>query len=197
MHSVLCIEKCYSIVRPIAHRTFALKPSSTRQIIGGLAVCFLGQVAIFSSLGLSSAVEAKFSQSTTFRTFLVDMTSLAINGFVLYIPLVIEIVTHALMIRQIKMSISTRQRKKLLRAMKTVVFTVSVYYVCNIPGVLTIAWILVGNPPPSVAFASMQFLMTNSFVNIFIYSFSNPRFRGALKRTFGFVPQVVPEIHNG
>ena len=23
MHSVLCIEKCYSIVRPIAHRTFA------------------------------------------------------------------------------------------------------------------------------------------------------------------------------
>ena len=137
----------------------------------------------------------KFSQSTTFCTFLVDMTSLAINGFVLYIPLVIEIVTHALMIRQIKMSILTRQRKKLLRAMKTVVFTVSVYYVCNIPGVLTIAWRLVGNPPPSVAFASMQFLMTNSFVNIFIY-FSNPRFRRALKRTFGFVPQVVPEIHN-
>ena len=130
-------------------------------------------------------------------TFLVDMASFAINGFVLYIPLVIEIVTHALMIRQIKMSISTQQRKKLLRAMKTVVFTVSVYYVCNIPEVLTIAWRLVGNPQPSVAFASIQFLMTYSFVNIFIYSFSNPRFRGALKRMFGFVPQVVPEIHNG
>ena len=196
IHSAICLEKCYSIVKPVEHRAFEAVPDSTRKVTCGVFVAFLLPWTVFFTLSFAGEIRAEFSTTLAFCHFMVAFTATSVIGCLIGVPLVIELVTHAVILHRVKTRIlSSQQRKKIFKAMKTVVLTVGIFYVCNVPSfILSFCEMIMKTEFSDMAlFAVTQVIMANSFMNYFIYFSSVPRFRDAVYTMFRFDPRVHPE----
>ena len=109
----------------------------------------------------------------------VHIVSIYILFFV--IPLTTELVTHALILRQIR-KLDARRKKSTMKAYKTVMLTVGVYYLCTVPLSITLAARAAFiDIPIFIEYAANEALLFNSAVNFWIYLTTLPRFQEHFK----------------
>lgn len=196
IHSVMCIEKCVSVFNPLAHRSFRNNTKISRPVgVGVLISCFALPVLLNVVLLYSMVVRFEFISHAPTCIFAEDTYTMAVEGccFV-FIPMLIQLGTNIpMVIKAMQMRGTTRRRT--VRAMKTVTLTVGVYYVCYIPAVVEILWVLIFHTRPAgiLEFLALQAIMLNSTMSLVIYSYSLPKFSARLKIRPSFSPPETQE----
>ena len=192
LHGAICIEKCVFITRPLQHRLFLQKEYSNRVAYGVIAVCMFFPSGYILALVYSGVLRhADFDALLVVCHFDLNMKFLLTVGNVfLTSSLIVQLVTYALILRQV--SISAIQRKKrIFCAIKTVLRTLGAYYMCIGPAAVFMVWSAASDnaPPPEIKFAAYYILLSNSCMNFFIYLSSMPRFREAFTKMIGYHSQ--------
>ena len=192
LHCAICIEKCVFITRPLQHRLFLQKEYSNRVAYGVIAVCMFFPSGYTFALVYSGVLRhADFDALSVVCLFDFNMKFLLTVGNVfLTSSLIVQLVTYALILRQV--SISAIQRKKrIFCAIKTVLRTLGAYYMCIGPAAVFMVWSAASDnaPPPEFKFAAYYIILSNSCVNFFIYLSSMPRFRESFTKMIGYHSQ--------
>ena len=185
IHCAICIEKCFSILRPISHRMFIKRYPPCRIAISYTLLSTFLILGIMTSAVLTGFVKAVFDTAVATCMIHVDMNFFVIVGSTfIFIPLTIVFVTHMLILNELRKS-NTARRKQIRRATKTVALTVGIYYLCWTPiSVTCIWWVLPSserNPPAIFEFVSPYFILANSTMNFFIYLSSIREFKAKFK----------------
>ena len=184
LHSVICIEKCFSILRPFTHRrllvAYPAKPIAVKfTVVMYIVITFIMVVCVYSGL-----VKAIFSPSVATCVFHVDMQYfISLSILFIIIPMLVEVVTHILILNQVRKS-GTEGRRRITRAVRTVSLTVGIYYICCMP---FFAWDVYGlaypvrQLPAWLGFAAIYISVSNSAMSFFIYIDSLKDFRRQLQ----------------
>ena len=201
LHSLMCIEKCLSIWKPLQHRSFSLNKSAGTVIGGVLGACFFFPIALPLAILYLEQRPIIFSPYLARCSYLADKLLLASAGLLfIVIPLIIELVTHVAMIARIWKLGCMQRKQRIKRAMKVTSFTVGVYYCCWLPTVMySIAGNILGPRVPSwLFFIVNNCLIANSCMSGIIYSLSLKGFRVTLcSRGVNVMPSSVqPSDHS-
>lgn len=178
IHSLMCIEKCASVLKPIEHRIFSFRSCSKPLVIAAAFGCFATPFAFnifFLHHHVIYFIFDPFGPTCTIGSSL--QTMIAIGIAFMYLPLAIQMITHALIIGRL-IRLKGVNRTRALRASKTVFLTVGVYYLCWAPVAAQFVWISGwdGHPPGWFVFTAVQILQMNSGMSLLIYSVSLPHF---------------------
>ena len=125
LHCAICIEKCVFITRPLQHRIFLQKEYSNHVAYGVIAVCmfFPSRLYILALVYYGVLQHADFDPLPVVCLFDLNMKYLQTVGIVfLTSSLVVQIVTNALILRQVLIS-PIQSKKRIFCAMKTVLLT--------------------------------------------------------------------------
>ena len=136
-------------------------------------------VLVLTYLGVLTPI---FDNALGMCFFAIDWQYFASMGlFFCIVPLVIEVITHILILIKMKKS-GIQGRKRITKAIRTVTLTVGAYYMCCGPFFTYVVWMLLtpakSPPPQNVAgFAVMYMAVFNSVINLVIYAHSLKDFR--------------------
>lgn len=187
IHCGICINKCLSILKPLMHRQFVTK-YQPRQIAAIFSVTIIVLIfALMSGVSFTGVINAVFNPVAATCMYFIDLPYLFIVGMsFIFIPLVTALVTHILILIEIRKS-NLRRKKRIKNAMKSTAFIVIVYYVCWLPYLVFVIW-QISFPkvqlPKLFEFVSINLIIGNSCMNLFIYCFCNKDFRESLKDLF-------------
>ena len=182
LHIAICIEKCCMILIPLQHKLFLTRYKSS-VVATTIALIELGVILTLTTvLAFTHNLDSGFKPALAFCAFTANLNYfIAIAMPFVFLPLIAVLVTHALMLKEIKKS-SIQRKTRLLRGVKAVALTVGVYYACWVP--FLVNCILLSIVPPSVfvlpitlRVASVYFVISNSAMNFFIYVYSIRKFR--------------------
>lgn len=181
LHVSLSVEKCLSVTLPLVHRRWSNKKLCKPLIVTMLVLCIVLPVFISSMLLLAKDISIYFEP--TFPLCFVSaerstLGSAVIAGLFGFIPVLIQLITNTMIFHRIR---KTRNiaRYRIIRAVKTLVVTLGLYYVCWAPILLAIMWrkLTATEPPVAYTLIAYQFLMLNSGMSFFIYAFTLPGFK--------------------
>lgn len=184
IHSIMCIEKCLSVISPLRHRNFTKTRISKLVSGASLTACFLFPCLFNIAMIHLDVVQFEFKKCIPSCSLTNDggapSYEVTASVFIL-LPFVIQLVTHAIMFRMMS-RMRAIKRKKIAQAKRTLLLTVIVYYFCWLPTLIQMAWVAVSDadPPDLVTFVSAQLLMANSGVSSVIYMTTLPDFKVAL-----------------
>ena len=198
IHCGICIDKCASIIQPLAHREFVRKFRPYR-----LSTCFSVTVivltfALIFGTSLGGIIKTEFNSVVASCVYDIDLSyCLIVGGFYIFIPLVTALVTHILIINEIRKS-NERRQKRIKRAIKTTALVVGIYYVCYLPYLGCVIFQVVfpqQNMLDILEFLSVQLIILNSSMNFFILLICNKDFSQSLKIILHFKrsSEVNPE----
>ena len=182
IHSVMCIDKCVSVAKPLRYRLFEKSKSSTLAIVLILILCFVLPTLMNVIFFAANLMEFDFEHYMV--TCLVSPESLGfiISGLLFaFIPLTIQFVTHVIMFRTVR-KMRGRTRKNMIRAIRTVGLTVGTYFLCWMPTAVYLIWNILPVRAPAGWFSFMtgEILLANSGMSCVIYAVSLPNFRDGL-----------------
>ena len=191
LHCAICIEKCVFITRPLQHRLFLRKAYSNRIAYGVIAVCMFFPSGYILALVYSGVLQhADFDPLSVVCLFDLNMKFLLTVGIVFLTSSLAQIVTNALILRQVLIS-PIQSKKRIFCAIKTVLLTIGAYYTCIGPASVFMVWGAVSDKAlsPEFKFAAYYILLSNSCLNFFIYLSSMPRFCEAFTKMIGYHSQ--------
>ena len=182
LHSMICIDKCLSIVRSVWHKLFAEKRTTRNFVNIILVTVFVFPLAYFGVLSILNVFQPTSTSRMAGCIFVIDW-SFVLCSFIPFgvMPLTTELVTYALIVRQIR-KLDARRRKSTIKAYKTVTLTVGVYYLSIVPVSITSAVRAASiDIPIFIEYAATQAVCLNSAVNFWIYLTTLPRFQHHFK----------------
>ena len=189
VHTCLSIDRWISVVYPIKYRNFVNSRNSRRFTIAVLVAIHIGQ-------GLQQFLVWYFRQIRYYFDSYVpyciaDLGDKGGAGLIIallmaiVLPCVIELTLNAHIIHKIRQMRSTT-RVRTLKAVKTVLLTLGIYYLCWIPmGVWTV-WDFISphvHPPGWFNFLAVQVVALNSGISGVIYYYTLPNFKETLMST--------------
>ena len=184
IHCGLCLDKCFSIIKPIMHKQLVSKFQPA-----GLAAAYSGTIVaiiflLMTGVTLTGVIKAEFNPVMASCVYAIDLSYCLIVGlFFIFIPLVTALVTHILIILEIRKS-NVRRKKRIKRAIKSTALVVGVYYICWLPYLVCIMFQVFFPKFKTIdifMFVSVQMLILNSSVNFFIYLICYKDFRQSLR----------------
>ena len=182
----LSIDRWISVVHPVKYRNFVNSRNSRRFTIAVLVAIHIGQ-------GLQQFVFWHFQQTSYYFDpyvpyCIADYGDKGGAGLIMallmacVLPCLIELTLNAHIIHKIRRMRSTT-RVRTLKAVKTVLLTLGIYYLCWIPmGVWTV-WDFISphvNPPGWFNFLAVQVVILNSGMSGVIYYCTLPNFKETL-----------------
>lgn len=192
-HCVICTERCLSIIKPVEHRLFLNKHNPYHLASGLVLTTFLAPMAYYVGLTYSGVLIAEFNAEIPtglYRLNLNFFLTCAVPFIIL--PLILELVTHILIMRRVK-TVVTHRRKGIKQTLKTVSLIIGLYYLCNTPAAIYMVWSgLFHDPPAALGFMCYHMACANSFMNFWIYLFTQPSFQEAFKNLLPFLPRKLP-----
>lgn len=194
LHMAMSIEKCIAITNPVAHRSFSMRNDSKAIILSVIAFSFIFPAVYSIALLSSDIIYFVFDPFTVACTIGSSMQILLSVGTVfMFLPLATQLVTHIIMYDRVR-RMRGLNKKRNIRAIKTVVLTVGLYWLCWAPLVIQFVWIASGykDPPGWFVFTCIQMLHLNGGASIIIYSVSLPEFK--LRKAVQRKPTTNPAI---
>lgn len=196
IHCAICIDKCCSVLKPLEHKVFMTRYDPPKIAIGFSIIAFSIILAIIAPSILSGFVKAVFDQSVSSCMLRVDAHFFCVIGTILiFAPLIIVLVTHVVILNKIRKS-STRRRRSIKRAMKTVALTVGIYYLCWTPIIVNITWwalpMFDSEPPLMLEFMCSYLIVANSAMNFFIYVMTIRDFNRQFRAMFHIKLNIQP-----
>ena len=140
LHCVICVERSYSILRPLDHRTLLIKykPKSLAIKLSGVMILIVMTTII--ALSYTNVLTPTFDTSFGMCLYAIDWQYFTSMGVLFCIvPLVIEVVTHLLILMKIKKS-GIQGRKRIVKVIRAVKLTVGAYYACCGPFFIWVIW---------------------------------------------------------
>lgn len=127
IHTLICVEKCFSALYPVKHRNIANTSSCNRLIAGIICLTFLVDAVIFAIALLTGGVELGFQPypSTCSHNY-VNVKHFYIFLFWFIIPTLTQWTAHALVYRKIK-TLRGIRRKSVANARKTIILMIGLY----------------------------------------------------------------------
>ena len=189
VHTCLSIDRWISVVHPVKYRNFVNSRNSRRFTVAVLVAIHIGQ-------GLQQFVCWHFQQISYYFDPYVPycVAEFGDKGgaglimallMAIVLPCLIELTLNAHIILKIKRMRSTT-RARTLKAVKTVLLTLGVYYLCWIPmGVWTV-WDFISphvDPAGWFNFLAVQVVVLNSGISGVIYYYTLPNFKETLMST--------------
>ena len=196
IHCGLCLDKCFSIIKPIMHKRFVSKFKPV-----GLAAAYSGTVVaiillLVSAVTLTGAIKAEFNPVVATCSYALDLPYCVIASFLMFTPLVTALVTHILIVWEIRKS-NVRRKMRIKRAIKTTAFVVGTFYICWVPYLVCVVFQVFFpkfKKSDIFLFVSVVMVILNSSMNFFIYLICNKDFRQSLKMILRLKrPEVNPE----
>ena len=171
IHCGLCIEKCTSIVKPIAHREFSRKSHSRCIIACSMAVCIFVSFLFCFALMIFEVVKFEFVPNIPGGGFKIDRGVICLAAMFIGLPLLIQIITHLLIIVCVFKMNNRKYTGSVIKAMRTIALTLFLYDQCVVIFIVHLIWRLISSkaPPPWLQFISYHCLYTNSAMGFFIY----------------------------
>ena len=187
LHVAICNEKCYSILRPLRHKLFLTQFRSSFVALTITLVELSVILTLMTVLTFTGNLHLHFTPTNTLCTYTINLDYLLVIGMpYVVLPLAVVLVTHTLMLREIKKS-CTHRRRRLLRGLKTVALTVCIYYIiCWVPFLVIVILkasfsLLDAVAPGSPKMVAYYFVLSNSAMNFFIYIHCMKEFREQFK----------------
>ena len=187
IHSAMSIERCISIHMPMRHRSCTLY--AAKQIAASvISLCFLLPVVLDITFYYTGVLRLFFNPYIAHVVFAKAPLFYATRGLLfILLPLAIQLITHIFIIRKI-LTLRSSNRKKIIRAVKTVATTVGLYYLCWSPVIVEAIWSALpyAAPPPKwIAFLIYTVLFSNSGMSFVIYFLHLPKFKTHLVSSSG------------
>ena len=180
LHVAICIEKCYSILWPLRHKLFLTQYRSSFVALKITLVELCVILTLMTVLTFTGNLHSHFIPTIALCAYTINLVYLLAFGT----PYVV-LVTHTLMLREVKKSCTHRWRR-LLRGLKTVALTVCIYYTCWVPFlvfvILKSLFSLLDDVSPKIV--AYCFVLSNSAMNFFIYIHCMNVFREQFKVLF-------------
>ena len=134
LHVAICIEKCYSILRPLRHKLFLTQFRSSFVALTITLVELSVILTLMTVLKFTGNLHLHFIPTNALCTYTINLDYLLVIGMpYVVLTLAVVLVTHTLMLREVKKS-CTHRRRRLLRGLKTVALTVCIYcIICWVP----------------------------------------------------------------
>ena len=184
IHSVMCVDRWYSVVAPVKYRAFKTKRKSKLYVILILCLAFLLPVAV-NVVSLQSKI-VSFYFEPYIPNCVVGPSSdhgrivgLAVStGLFVGIPITIQASTNGYMLYKVS-RLQKINRRHIFKSVKTVLTTVLVFYVCWMPTAIWLLWIMITGHTPNgwYTFVSIQMLVSNSGMSFPIYMCTLNKFR--------------------
>ena len=199
IHCSMCLDRIMRVVKPIKHMIW--KKSSRIRLVAGLVVLCCYVIPIMVSLICRYAFNVDISQFH-FESDIPDCwkrdTSNNYNyGWVmatcLIFALIVQVITAVIVIRAI-MKLKGTNRKRLVKATRTVAVTVGCFYLCWIPSIVWLAWRVDDNlddPPRGFTFFCAMMIALNSGLSFIIYYNMLPKFNETFKSLFGSTTSLI------
>ena len=184
IHCGLCLDKCFSIIKPIMHKQLVSKfqPAGLAAAYSGIIVAII--FLLMTGVTLTGVIKAEFNPVMASCVYAFGLPyCLMIGLFFIFIPLVTALLTHILIICEMRKS-NVRRKKRIKRAIKTTALVVGIYYVCWLPYLVFIMFQLFFPKYKMMAifgYVSTGMLILNSGMNFFIYLICNKEFRQSLR----------------
>ena len=184
IHSAMSLERCISVLKPIEHMKFVRSGYSGLVTIG-IIVCCIALPSIYSLILLfCGAMKYEFFPPLGYCKFGDDFVTLISVGIgYMAIPMIIEMLTHVLILNRMRKLIGA-DKAKLLKAVRTIGVTLGCYYLCWTPMSLVMMWDMMepnGTPELLRLFAT-DLVFWNSFASLPIYLSCMERFRNEFLR---------------
>ena len=186
LHVAICIEKCYSILRPLRHKLFLTQFRSSFVALTITLVKLSIILTLMTVLTFTGNLNSHFIPTIALCANTINLVDLLAFGMpYVVLPLAVVLVTHTLMLREVKKS-CTHRKRRLLRGLKTVALTVCIYYICRVPFlvfvILKSLFSLLDDVSPKIV--AYCFVLSNSAMNFFIYIHCMKEFREQFKGLF-------------
>lgn len=180
VHSAMSVEKCLAISYPLRHRLLSKSKWFKYATCLVIIFCFIFPVTFNFALYLTNKV--KFMFSPQIITCVTDQSEnlislLCIGVMFTFIPMIMQLATHIFMYVKLKKQRGAN-RKRMGKAMKTVVMTVGIYWIFWLPVACQIAFLVFVNwtAPTWYRFLAIQVVQANSAMSLLIYTSSLPNF---------------------
>lgn len=182
IHCLMGVEKCVSVLKPLTYRRFVARADARRWVVAAIICCFMLPFVYIGTLWHSGILDFYYDHITCTCLPKWTITSYLAFGVITVIGLTAQIMSHMLIYRKI-ITMSKRRRKSTIKAARTLLLTVGLYYVCWLPYSIYILFqFFVDNIIVNEwgIYFSGNILMQNSYLNIFVYIFSLPGFKESL-----------------
>ena len=191
IHVCMSIDRWISVFQPIKYRNFVYSRNSRKLTVAVLVTIHVGQ-------GLQQFVVWHFGQISYYINPNIaycvgDLGDKGGAGLIMALlmaialPCLIELTLNAHIIHRMR-QMRSATRAKTLKAVKTVLLTIGVYYLCWIPLGVWILWDLVSpdvDPPGWFNFLAVQVVVLNSCMSGVIYYNTLPNFKRTLMSAIG------------
>ena len=186
IHCAIRINKCVSILKPMSHREFVLKYKPSHLAVAFSLSAFALILAIMIAAVIAAVIEPAIDPVLGSCMFTVDFSYVAlVGGIFIVIPLLVAIITHTMILIELRKS-EFRRKRKIIKSMKTVVFVVGIYYLCWVPFLVDMMWTLfaLSQPPPIFSWVAVNFIIANSSMNFFIHFKCSKKFKSKCQSLF-------------
>lgn len=140
LHCLMSIDKCRSIMNPIDYRLFTISHKKAQLFtVLQIVAAFLIPAILNTIYTVTGIIEPYYEQLLGSCYITWDFASTAAFAVFSFWPLVIQMVTHGMIIRKV-VKLNKHNRKRLIRASRTVFTTVLSFYICWLPYGIYIIW---------------------------------------------------------
>ena len=181
IQSSLCIDKCLLIAKPLVHKRFSESRLMRLKIIIFLTlVCCLGPLTIIISLISTNMMTILFVPSIPGCLFELNLKNTYLFTVIFVVgPHTIQIATSFCILIKVG-RLRRRDRARILKATKTLAFTLGFYYLCWVPTVVETLLKTLGIYQESwywLMFIAHNCIFLNSSFGFFIYYNTLPQFK--------------------
>ena len=196
IQSSLCIDKCLLIAKPLVHKRFSESRLMRLKIIIFLTlVCCLGPLTIIISLISTNMMTILFVPSIPGCLFELNFKNTYLFTVIFVVgPHTIQIATSFCILIKVG-RLRRRDRARILKATKTLAFTLGFYYLCWVPTFVETSLKTVGIFHESwywLTFIAHNCIFLNSCFGFFIYYNTLPQFKKVfIEQVLGRRPNYV------
>ena len=185
LHCMMCIEKCFSVTQPVKYRNFSSKRVFRMANIAGI-VCVGFAIPLMTNvlLVLKGIMRNSFVPYEAGCRFAVDIRLYRVKAIMFLVPpLIIQIVTHAIILKKVY-GLQSVDRASTLKAIRVVTLTLALYYMCWSPIVVNLIWNVApgSNPPAWFEVVTGSSITLNSGMSAIIYGTSLEAFRKTFRQ---------------
>ena len=192
IHIALCLEKCYSILKPLKHRQFTLRFKPKLFSIAFSVGVFILVVACYIVLITSGFWQLTIDYELGICTFVVTRQYVIVVFTFIVITLSIMLTANVAILNELYKS-GNRRKTQIRRAIRVIALTVGIFYLCFLPYSI---WLILKaeniSLPSELQIPAIQLVCANSAMNFFIYLYCFKDFRKQLQQIMRFKSSVHP-----
>ena len=192
IHIALCLEKCYSILKPLKHRQFTQKFKPKLFSISLSVGVFIVVVACYIVLIISRFWQLTIDHKLGACIFVATRQYVIVAFMFTSVPLSIMFTTNVAILKELYKS-EIQRKTRIRRALRVIVLTVGIFYLSFLPYSI---WLILKaaniSLPTELQIPAIQLVCANSAMNFFIYLYCFKDFRKQLQQIMRFKSSVHP-----